>query len=139
MGIADPPSEASPPPGLDALGVLEDIRNTLHDIARAVGLGEDWGAIDHMRTYAWAASGHVDIDRGGIFNGVGVTNLSEADMWFATVPGVNAVSSEVLVPTRSMLVLPLRGSLISIGGAEAGSANVIFYRRPPSTFAGAIG
>jgi len=119
------------------LGALTQIEGQLAKLLEDVERARDRGLIDHFETLAWAAGGVTDYDHRGVFAGIAVLNDTANDVFVGLAPGSGIAAQAIWrLRTRSYICLPVRGSVVSVGGAVAGSVLLVTFFAPPTFSAG---
>jgi hypothetical protein len=113
---------------LTALGELVGVRETLEKMLARLERADEWGAIDAIARLAWSAGGAADFNERGNFRSVIVVNENNFSITVGLAPGAGARAGQpetLTLPAQGWLVLPARGTTISVGAAQAGNASVI--------------
>jgi hypothetical protein len=116
------------------LGLLDEIRTLLEKVHDRLERAAEWGAIDAVQRLSWAAGQSAEFNERGTYKGVMVINETTADMTLGFTPGAGARAGQtgtITIPSRGWIVLPVRGTTISVGAAGAGSATVIVLAVSP--------
>jgi hypothetical protein len=123
-----------------AIGALAAIEDTLEQLLREVRRPRDWGGVDHVEAATWPAGQSYTYTHDGSFLGVMVINESDADVYVSFtpnggVPSAAGVAREnaITLEARAWLTLPIRASVVDVGGASAGRARIIPLAVAPAT------
>lgn len=103
-------------------GLLAQANETLETIARRLTRG----GVDHFEQEAWPAGGTAEYSHNGTFEGVAIINASDADAFVGLSPNTAKQGTALFtLRAREWIVLPVRGSYVSLGGPTAGAAVVV--------------
>jgi hypothetical protein len=128
-----------------AVGTVAQIAETVDSILQLLRKGEEWGGTgDPERVYWDPAAPSVrrqvtaEYSYDGTFASIGIFNLSAGAMRVALTPNGSARDETSLftIAARGFIVLPYRGTSVSVSGDAAGSALIVPCEVPQPLNAG---
>jgi hypothetical protein len=121
-----------------ALGQLVLIGERLEELLAYMRKGDEWGAAGDLNVASWAAGATWEYDYDGVFKAAAVFNLSAQTINFAFTDNGAAPGGQrqITLSARGFLILPYRGTHVSVGGANAGTALVVLFSMPQPVNAG---
>jgi hypothetical protein len=133
-----------------ALGVLahiaSDVKAVLHQLRRS----EEWGGTGDLVRVRWDPAGaggyggrdiSGEFDYGATFESVGIFNLNGFSINVAFTPEAarSDATSVLTLPAYGFVILPYKGTTVSVSGAAAGSALIVPFDIPQPANAGVHG
>lgn len=124
--------------GAIILGTLDQILAELRNIDRTLRKPEEWGAVSEIYNATWAANASDEYQYDGTFRSVAIFNRSASTVRVGFAPGTGgrAGLEEIDLAARAWIVLPIRGSFVSIGGTNAGTATILAFSTVQNVAAG---
>lgn len=104
----------------------------LDALVKTLRKGEEWGGLGDLERITWAANDSAEFAYDGIFVSIGIWNLSAGTVNVAFTPNGARSATQALftLSTRAFIILPYRGTTVSVGGAGAGSALITPFDVP---------
>jgi hypothetical protein len=114
------------------LGINDEQLELLRAILAELKRPSEWGQVSELYNASWAAGEVDDYQFDGVFKSVAVYNRSAATVRFGFAPGTARRTGleDFDLAARCWLVIPTRGSFVSIGGASAGTATILAFSTP---------
>lgn len=117
----------------------------LQDILDELRKPEEWGSTGDIERIYWDPASNLptlgptaEWDYDGIYRSIGIFNLSAGLITVSFTGGFSKSdrSSLLTLSARGFIVLPYRGSHVSVSGAAAGSALIVAFDVPQPVNAG---
>lgn len=128
-----------------AIGTVAQLNDKLDQLIASFRKAEEWGASGDIEVIRWdpaAPAGGPGLSAeyfyDGVFVAVGIFNLSAGVARVSLTPNGAAVAGRELftLSARGFIVLPYRGTTVSVSGAAAGSALIVPCEVPQPLNAG---
>lgn len=117
-----------------AVGVVAQLEDQLERLVELMSKAEEWGGTGDIEVLRWdpaAPAGGAPLSAeyayDGTFASVGIFNLSSGVIRVSLTPNGSARAGSELftLSARGFIVLPYRGTTVSLSGAAAGSALIV--------------
>lgn len=117
-----------------AVGAVARLGDEFEELLKILRKPEEWGGVGDLEIVRWdpaapaggpALTGEFSYD--GTFVSIGIFNLSAGVMRVSLTPnGARDAGREFFtLSARGFIVLPYRGTTVSVGGAAAGTALIV--------------
>jgi hypothetical protein len=126
-------------------GTLAEIARTLDEIRQELRRGVEWGGTGDPERVYWDPAAPVggapisaEYQYDGSFAAIGIYNLSAGVIRVSFTPNgaVRDRTALLTLSARAFIVLPYRGTTVSVAGDVAGSALIVPFEQPQTAAAG---
>lgn len=123
------------------VGQLAEMVDRLDAILRELRKGAEWGGTGDPEKLSWDPAANpptAEYFYDGVFTSIGIFNLSAGIIRVHLTPnGARTAGQELFtLSARGFIILPYRGTTVSVGGAAAGQALIVPFEIPQPANAG---